>query len=302
MNATPAGRSRADLLFERCLPMLVPLVRLLVAHGVGYPRVAQALKRAFIEAARAELRNEGARVTDAAISLRSGVHRKEVRAAGAQPDPAERTDRPDHGARALSLAEQVFTRWQTDATYRDTADTAAVLPVTGPAPSFDSLVQSITRDFSRRTILDELVRLGLVREREGLAEPLTDAVVPRHGFEEVAGYYGAHLHDHLAAGAANLRAAARGATPPFLEQSLYANGLTDASLEQLATLSRTAWKSAFNQMVEAANQRHALDRDRGARGRIRFGVYFYSEPEDAVAREARERLRASVPIRSKQDD
>jgi hypothetical protein len=277
--AAPGGPG--EVLLARCVAMLAPLVRLLVAHGVGYTRLSQALKRVFMDAARAELQAEGARITDAAISLRSGVHRKEVRAAHAG------AEEPAAPPRALSLAEQVFTRWQTDAAYRDAGGGPAPLPLSGPAPSFDSLVTAITRDFSRRTLLDELVRLGLVREDDGHAVPLADAVVPRRGFAEVAQYYGAHLHDHLAAGAANVRAATRGESPPFLEHSVYANGLSDASLAQLGAVARTLWKPAFNQMVETANQRYALDRERGARGRMRFGVYFYSEPDLPVGDPAR---------------
>jgi Family of unknown function (DUF6502) len=274
-----APDSRGDLLLAQSAEMLAPLARLLVANGVGYTQLAQAMKRVFMQAARLELQAEGRRVTDAAISLRSGVHRKEVRAAAAAA--AEADDASTTPPRALSLAEQIFTKWLTDAGYRDVAGHPATLPLTGPAPSFDSLVTSVSKDFSRRTILDELLRLGLVREETQQVVPLAEGVVPRQEFGQVAKYYAAHLHDHLAAGAANVRAASTGARPPFLENSVYANGLSAASIEQLGRFARTLWKPAFNQMVEAANQRFALDRDQSATGRIRFGVYFYSDPAPA---------------------
>lgn len=278
-----APDTRGDLLLAQTAEMLEPLARLLVANGVGYTQLAQAMKRVFMLAARQELQSEGRRITDAAISLRSGVHRKEVRTASAQaPSQAAAPAAP----RALSLAEQIFTKWLTDAAYRDVDGHPAPLELTGPAPSFDSLVTSVSKDFSRRTILDELHRLGLVREENHRVIPLSEAVVPRRGFSQVARYYTAHLHDHLAAGAANVRAAADGNPPPFLENSVYANGLTSASLEQLGQLARVLWKPAFSQMVEAANQRFALDRDKQATGRMRFGIYFYSEPAPAAEAEA----------------
>ena len=260
--------------------MLAPLIELLVAHGVGYPAVSQALKPLFMQAARRELAAEGAPITDAAVSVRSGVHRKDVRSAHAAAPrvgaetPAER--------RSLSLAEQVFTRWTTDAAYRTADGRPAALPLTGPAPSFDALVRSITRDLSRRTVLDELTRLGLVRIDAQTVVPLAEAMVPQQGFADVVRYLAEHLHDHLAAGAANVQAVARGAAPPFLEHSLYANGLSDESIRQLTTLARTLWRPAFNQLADAARQRFDVDRAGALPGRVRIGIYVYADTPGAA--------------------
>jgi hypothetical protein len=56
-----------------------PLVRLLVRHGVTYPVFATALKRVFLDAAIDELRERAMAQTDSAVSLLSGVHRRDVR-------------------------------------------------------------------------------------------------------------------------------------------------------------------------------------------------------------------------------
>ncbi len=284
-----------ELVLSHALEMLAPLVRLLVSQGVGYPRLAQALKQVFMQAALEELHREGRRVTDAAISVRSGVHRKDVRAAGATlastaaasaaaasdasasaAAPSDATSGRRRGAG--SVADQVYTRWTTDAAYRDADGRPSALPLAGPAPSFDTLVSAVTRDLSRRTVLDELVRLGLAREHEGRVEPLADAAIPRADLARMLEFLSDHVHDHLAAGEANLRAARAGDKPPFLEHALYANGLSDASIEQLRQLAVQLWRTAFGQIAEAARQRHAIDREHGRDGRLRFGVYFYSEP------------------------
>ncbi len=278
-NALPAATAGA-LVLERSLALLAPLVRLLVDHGVGYPAFTTGLKAAFIDAAREQLQEQGARTTDAAISVRSGVHRKEVRVASAalaqasaQPGPGARSER-----RALSLAEQVFTRWTTDAAYRDRDGRPATLPLGGAAPSFESLATSVTRDVSRRTVLAELVRMGLVEERDGTVVPLGDAVVPKAGFETTLRYLSEHVHDHLAAAAANLGATERGAKPPFLEHSLYANGLSAESIAQLTTMARELWRPSFERMTDAARQRFEIDRAHALDSRLRVGIYVYAEP------------------------
>jgi len=52
-----------------------PLVRLLIKNGVTYPAFAVALKRVFLDAARAELARQRMPQTDSAVTLLSGVHR-----------------------------------------------------------------------------------------------------------------------------------------------------------------------------------------------------------------------------------
>ena len=77
---TPGTPIPADTLLEESVAMLAPLVRLLVASGVTYPQFTTALKTAFLRAAHAELESSNKKVTDSAVSLLSGVHRKDVRA------------------------------------------------------------------------------------------------------------------------------------------------------------------------------------------------------------------------------
>jgi Family of unknown function (DUF6502) len=268
--------AEADLLLARACEVMEPLARLLVAKGVGYTQLSQALKPVFMEAARAELQSVKGKETDAAISLLSGVHRKDVRSYEAMREELGPSKAPVPN-RALSVAEQVYTRWTTDAAYRDEQGKAAHLRLLGQAPSFDSLVNAVSKDFSRRTVLDELLRLGLVEEAGDVIRPLAQGMAPTKGFTELTHYLATNVHDHLAAAAANVRAVSAGEKAPFLEHSMYANGLSEASIAQLLQLAKTLWQPAFGQMVDAARQRYAIDESNNQGGRMRFGVYFYSE-------------------------
>ena len=73
----PVGR--AGLVLAALLRLMRPLVRLLLRHGVQHRAFAIALKQVFLEAAQDELRSRGMAVTDSAITLLSGVHRRDVR-------------------------------------------------------------------------------------------------------------------------------------------------------------------------------------------------------------------------------
>jgi hypothetical protein len=71
--------SRSAIVLESVLQLLRPAVRLMLRHGVTAPAFATALKRVFLQAAQDELRAHGKALTDSAVSLLSGVHRRDVR-------------------------------------------------------------------------------------------------------------------------------------------------------------------------------------------------------------------------------
>lgn len=268
------------VLLSEAVATLEPLIRLWIANGIGFTEIARALRAGFVDVAEKELEAGGRKSTDAAVSLLSGVHRKEVKSHRASRE-GSRDEAP--GERELSYAEQVFTRWGTDAAYRDAEGKPMALPLGGVAPSFEALVASVTRDFSKRTVLDELVRLGLVREEGETVVPQAEAMVPKRGMLDLARYLQEHLHDHMAAGVANLQAIGRDAKAPYLEHSMYVNGISDSSIEMLSNLARNYWKQAFDAAVNAAQQRYEVDRQHDHQGRLRFGVYVYSESNKRVS-------------------
>lgn len=277
-NERPASRSAAEPLLEESVELLAPLVRLLVASGVTYPQFAAALKMAFLRAAHAELESGNKKVTDSAVSLLSGVHRKDVRALTS--DGLLRTRNVD---RMQSLPDEIFIRWTNDPTYLDLDGLPRVLPMRGRTPdevSFELLAQSISRDFHPRSILDELVRLGLAEVHGETVRLRQSSFVPREDFERTLGYVRTNLADHMAAAAINLRAVQQGAPGPFLEQSLYADELSAESVMELQRLARRIWESALRRMFALANERAQID-EQGSPGsqvmRMRFGTYFYSE-------------------------
>ena len=264
------SEAHAQLALREAGGLMTPIVRWLLRHGVSYSAFSDMLKAVFVQVARDELTQGGARVTHSALSVLSGVHRKDVRLlADALPSAAT--------PRNIPLASQVFTRWLADAAYRGPDGKPRALPRSGPTLSFEVLARQLSTDVHPRTVLEELLRLGLVHLDGDEVVPQVAAFVPVAGLAEMTSLFSANAADHLAAAVHNLTFDG----PKFLEQSVFANGLSAASTQMLAESARQAWSRNFDAMVTQARQRIKLDKTSDENFRVRYGVYFYSEPVGA---------------------
>lgn len=255
---------------------MAPVVRWLLRSGVSYGALARALKPVFVEAAREELGRTGVEPTYSALSVLSGVHRKDVRAICESPDEGP-AGRP-HG---VPLASQVYTRWLTAKRYRGRDGQPRPLPRSGPGITFESLAREVSVDVHPRTVMEELIRLGLVETDGELLVAARAGFVPDRQLDELTALFAANAADHIAAAVHNLTLDA----PRYLEQSVFADGLGEKSVGQLHTMAREAWQSTFEAMVKAAELRvdadAAVPEDR--QQRLRVGIYFYSEPQNPAA-------------------
>lgn len=268
------SEDHARLALQQAAPLMAPIVSWLLRSGVPYPVFADRLKSVFVDAARSELEHAGIRPTHSAISVLSGVHRKDVRSLEDAPRSVE-----DSASGSVPLASQVFTRWVTHPGYRGRDGQPRRLPRSGSGASFDTLARELSSDVHPRTVLDELIRLGLVGLEGDEVVLRRTSFVPTRRLEELTALFAANAADHLAAAVHNLtRDGAR-----YLEQSVFANGLSTDSAERLHRIARDAWAVAFERMVDEAQRSVDADADAGVDGRVRFGVYFYSEPGPAPA-------------------
>jgi len=265
--AVAAGDRRAQAVLRASMSLIAPVVRWLLRSGVQYGAFAAALKAVFLEVASDELRRSGKKTTDSALSVLSGVHRKDVRAIGSTSGEPE--------LKSVSLASQVFTLWLTGARYRDASGKPRALPRLGEARSFEALAREISTDVHPRTVLDELTRLGLVRLKDEMVELNAKAFVPSADEAELAALFAANAGDHLTAGVHNLTTT----QPRLLEQSVFADGLSEQSVMELHEIARILWAEAFERMVAEATTRCKTDSDTPNPHRMRFGVYYYGEPQ-----------------------
>jgi Family of unknown function (DUF6502) len=152
---------------------LWPLVKLLLHRGISYPLLAEAIKSVFVGVAEAEFPLRGKAETDSRISLLTGIHRRDVkrlrldrrrqRALAMEPTPPSRSSSPV-GAET-SLSARVIAVWTGLPSYLDEAGGPRPLPRLarkGGEQSFESLVQSLSKDTRPRALLDEWLRRGVV--------------------------------------------------------------------------------------------------------------------------------------------
>jgi hypothetical protein len=267
--------SRTDLSLAAALRVMTPLVEMLLRDGVTYPRFANALKKTFLEAAPSVLESSGSRVNDSSLSTLTGIHRKDVR-------EWREVGQPRPQAKTLGVIMEVFTRWADDRDYCDKKGCPRTLDRTGGPGTFEALALSVSRDVHPQTLLQEMLRLGVVEKCQPKASDCVDkyrlrvnAFVPDAGSPELMQLFADNVADHLAAAASNLRRA----DPPMLEQSVYADSLSPQSVAAMNDLARQIWMKAFHEIVREATVVSEKDQGQGnADQRIRIGMYMYQGP------------------------
>lgn len=280
-RAGPPRPPGADPALDRALRRLLkPLVRLLVARGLRYPDLAALLKDVYFEIAM-EAHAASGEATTSRISLSTGLHRKDVR--------RMREEGPGEGLPArTTMASELFTRWISDPRYLDARKQPRRLPrlaSDGGERSFESLAASVSSDVRPRALLEELVRLGVVRvDAEDHVELDGRAFVPRQGSDEVHFYFAENAHDHLAAAVHNLL----GLEPMMLEQAIFGDALSRESVAEIAARVRDGWHGMVRDIVPRASELDGRDARAGRTDhRMRFGIYFYSERKTAAGEPAK---------------
>lgn len=245
--------------------ILRPLVRGLISQGMTLPNMNALLKQVYVEAAE-DFRISSKRLTDSRISLLTGVHRKDVK----------RIRETERSTPALSpkadIGAQVVALWTGDPEFLDGHGRPRPLPRSGEH-SFDTLVQSISRDMRPRTLLDEWLRREIVVIDDNDHIVLNSAAfVPSDDYDDLAFYFGRNLHDHLSTAVHNLERPDH----PLLERATYYDGLSPQSVSELEKLSRTIGMDALVQLNKRAHQLVKVDQGKeNANLHFNFGLYFY---------------------------
>ncbi len=286
-----------DALKSAALSILRPFVRYLITQGWTYGALAELLKFVYVGEVIALDEREGKSTpTDSRVSLLSGIHRKEVRRLREQLQAGSGQFALRHGA---NMSAQVVAAWVACEAYRDEQGEPRVLPLRAAesSPCFESLVRLVKADMRPRTVLDELLRAGVV-ELQGDTVRLV-----RRGYvsdlpEDRLAFMGAHIGDHLRAAVHNLEG-----RPPYLEQSVYFDDLpakvVDRVRKELRQLGEQALQEAYQRVARAEQAERALqpqaqetaranvhadlkadtqtDAQKPDRNRLRLGVYYYEE-------------------------
>lgn len=275
----PVLAERPDgALREALRAVLVPLARLSVGQGLPFAAAEEIMKQAFVACAADAHPGLPPHRKVSRISTVTGINRREVTRL-TRPGPA-----PER--RRASVASEVYARWLTDAAYQDRRGRPLVLPRQGPAPSFETLAQAVTRDVHPRSLLDELLRLRL-----GTLDPATDRVTlaadatPRGDASRLLEFLGDNVGDHLQAGVGNVLGGGDGGRDPHFDQAVFADGVSDETMAWLRQSVRERWSALLAGMVPELEARLAADAKNTPppSRRWRLGLYSYDEGTPATA-------------------
>lgn len=259
---------RQTQLLDAVRRVMLPLVRLLMDEGIGYQQFIAQLKPVFLEQALAQVQAHGEKETDSAISLRSGIARKDVNAWRQCPQIGKRANK-------RSIPAEVFARWISDPDYQSPDGLARKLPRTGIKPSFETLARSVNLGIHPLSVLNELIRLDLVALEEGahgedMVVLLGTGYIPQRDYAQLLELFVDNLSAHMETATRNLRSEG----PAQLEQAAYAGELTEESAARLSQLARELWADMLKTFLAEATRLHTQDRGQGTR-LVRLGAYFH---------------------------
>jgi hypothetical protein len=240
-----------------------------------YAEAEELLRQSFVHAAcdlQPELPRHG---MVSRIAATTGINRREVTRLVQAKSP-RRAQRP-------SLAAEVIARWAALPLYRGEDGAPLPLPRQGEAPSFETLARSITQDIHPRSILEELLRLGIVSHNEATDQIMlccSEHVPGRHQ-ADLLGFLADNIGDHLESGVANILQNGI----EHHDQAVFADELSEESLQALAPLIRKHWHSLRDELVPVITGLIASDRAAGRpqAHRVRIGMYSFSEADGGYA-------------------
>lgn len=243
-----------------------PLVRLALGLGLKHAQLEEALRDLLLDEARRAWRERGvAHPNVSQLSVTTGLNRKAV--AQRMHAPADALPHTE-----ASLSAYCFTLWRQVADQDPTLLRLPVSAVDGPH-SFEALARRATRgNLHYRTVLDEMIRLGLVIDHGTQVQLAAEAFVPSRDLQSLLAFLGDNGRDHLLAATANTLAP----QPLFLERAVFAGGLDEAACHRVQALTRERWNALHQELVATLGA--AVDEAGGAGDqRIRIGIYTYHE-------------------------
>jgi hypothetical protein len=254
--------------------LLRPLCRLLLRHAMSFKAFEDLAKRAYVEVAWKEFGIPGKKPSTSRVAVLSGLTRKEVqRLLDGEPPPAEDDDSADRYNRAA----RVLTGWVRDADFHDAQGAPRRLAAEG-SDGFAGLVRRYSGDMPARAVLDELVRVGAVREAGGgQLELLTRAYVPLRSPADKLAILGSDVADLVTTIEHNLHHG--GAAPRFQRKVMY-DAIPVSAVAEFRKLS-AAQSQAFLEQLDGWLAQHDLDVHPQAgnpqRVRTGLGIYYFEE-------------------------
>lgn len=278
---SPTPDEPRGTLMRAALRLLLPLVRLLLRHGVSYPVAADLLRWAYVDVASRDFGIEGRMQTKSRVAVLTGMTRREVSRLFDAPPPTE-----SQGPERYNRAARVLTGWREDADFLDDTGRPRVLALNGDDCSFAELVRRYSGNAPTRAVLDELLRVNAVRQRDDGVELVHAYYVPPEGRESDADKFeimGMSASDLIRTIGHNLDPGKAG---PFFQRVVFTRDLTAEQLPRARALMRGEGQELADR-ADAELFRLAREGGRpqsdAPRHRVGIGLYYFEEPAGDTA-------------------
>ena len=256
--------------------MLRPVVRQLIAYGVTYPAFNRLVRELYIEVAEEHFALPFKRQTDSRVALVTGINRKEV----SQLRQRRKTKAVETVEVEDTVVTHVIGRWMAGPPYASAEGHPHRLPYEAPsarAASFARLVREVGPDVPVRSVLDELLHIGVAELMpNGDVHLRREAHVPAAGAEGKLTLLGADPAEVFATIVHNIE---HPDAPRLQRKVVYDNIGADA----LPELGKEAPKIGEEFIRRANTLLASYDRDRnpnapgGERSRVVLGTYYFEE-------------------------
>lgn len=269
--------------------LLSPLARLCLAKGISIQASEEVMRHAYVQAATEGCEGLNPSRLTSRISTMTGLTRREV--ARLQSELAHALPQ------TRTVATDVLTFWASQSEYVNKKGMPIRIPRTGDAPSFEALATSVTKDVHPKSILADMVRLGLVthNEKNDMVAVVDAIFVPKSDWPQMVGFIGTNVGDHLQASVDNVL---QGGGQHF-EQALLADELSQESLQAAKSMITAQWRDLLTQLGPQLqvlmDQDKALGRQQDQQ--LRIGLYSYmsampgaqSGPQSPAPKESHEK-------------
>ncbi len=251
--------------------VLRPMIRLLLHFGISFKDFTEIIKRVFLEESRILLLGENAEVTSSALSIVSGIHRKETSPFLKNPiSDSEFAESLSRGSGALAVVSE----WISNPDYLNSDNKPQPLLYSHSdknTKSFTALSERIMKDVRAKTILDELIRLDLVQYDVDTVTLKQDAFVPQKDLNEKLDFFAKNLSEHMQAAATNVRSK----KPPYFERSAFHDGLSEEDIKQIDSHVRQKGMDLLKDIYNMAKELAAKNpKDtKSKKGHITLGVF-----------------------------
>ncbi len=276
-NKTQAALAKAVIMLCK------PLIRLLIEKGMTFPQFRELMKELYVEVADKHFSLDDNKPSDSRIFVLTGVHRKDVKRIRQQAEQLNSTV-----TSSASLSGEIVARWSSMPDYLDDKGKPRQLLKNGKnnEAGFEQLVSSVSKDVRPKVILEEWLRLNIVRLEDEYIVLNKSAFVPNKEFTEMAYYLGHNVHDHMASCVNNILVEA----DPMLERSVYYASLTENSVNKLNTIASKKGNELLQHLNKQAIKLYDADKHKDdATYRMRLGVYWYQaqlDPELDTSKES----------------